>query len=158
MKRRRLGYAVWLGLAACLYFFENNTGTRAVLLCALVFPLIPPLRAALFSPEAPEKTEAPEAQTAGAFVLRETDEPGDVRPYAPGDPVRRIHWKLSARKGELLVRETAPEKTWEEAARPASSPPPRSSAAAAKAVSAAAMRSTASAVLWPSGTEKYRYA
>ena len=122
MKRRRLGYAVWLGLAACLYFFENNTGTRAVLLCALVFPLIPPLRAALFSPEAPEKAEAPEAQTAGAFVLRETDEPGDVRPYAPGDPVRRIHWKLSAKKGEPLIREAAAE--WELAEKKAAAAAP----------------------------------
>ena len=44
-------------------------------------------------------------------MQRETDEPGDIRLYQPGDPVRRIHWKLSAKKNELLVRETAAE--WE---------------------------------------------
>jgi uncharacterized protein (DUF58 family) len=28
-----------------------------------------------------------------------------VRPYRPGDPIRSIHWRTSARHGELLVRE-----------------------------------------------------
>jgi len=30
--------------------------------------------------------------------------PSDVRTYAPGDPMKKIHWKLSLRKRELLVR------------------------------------------------------
>ena len=30
--------------------------------------------------------------------------PDDVRNYRPGDPLKRIHWKLSSRKRELLVR------------------------------------------------------
>ena len=30
--------------------------------------------------------------------------PADIRSYQPGDPMKRIHWKLSARKQELLVR------------------------------------------------------
>ena len=30
MKANRLVYAVWLPAAAALYFFENNTGTRAI--------------------------------------------------------------------------------------------------------------------------------
>ena len=117
-------WAVWLLTAACLYFFENNTGTRIVLICSLLAPLIPPVRRALFAPDQTGVREKPARRTLRAPVPGEEEEPGDVRPYLPGDPVRRIHWKLSARKGELLVRETAPEKTWEEAARPAPSPPP----------------------------------
>lgn len=30
--------------------------------------------------------------------------PEDIRSYRPGDPIKRIHWKLSSRKRELLVR------------------------------------------------------
>ncbi len=30
--------------------------------------------------------------------------PSDVRSYQPGDPMKKIHWKLSMRKRELLVR------------------------------------------------------
>jgi hypothetical protein len=109
MKSRWIGYAAWLLLAACLYFFENNTGTRVVLLCSLLFPLIPPLRTALFSPDESTGEKAPETLTAGSFARREAEEPGDIRPYVPGDPVRRIHWKLSAKRDELLIRETAAE-------------------------------------------------
>lgn len=110
MKKRWFGFAVWLLLASCLYFFENNTGTRAVLLCSLLLPLLPPLRAGFFPPDESEKAEAPEPLTVTSFVQREADEPGDVRLYAPGDPVRRIHWKLSAKKDEPLIRETTMER------------------------------------------------
>lgn len=46
-------------------------------------------------------------------VRRATTEPADVRgvrPYRPGDGVRSVHWRSSARRGELMVREydTAP--------------------------------------------------
>ena len=30
----------------------------------------------------------------------------DLRAYRPGDPVRTIHWKLSSKRDELIVRET----------------------------------------------------
>ena len=30
--------------------------------------------------------------------------PSDVRAYQPGDAMKKIHWKLSLRKGELMVR------------------------------------------------------
>ena len=30
--------------------------------------------------------------------------PSDVRPYQPGDPLKKVHWKLSMRKRELMVR------------------------------------------------------
>lgn len=44
----------------------------------------------------------------GAAALARTQEdynaPEDVRSYRPGDAMKRIHWKLSSRKRELLVR------------------------------------------------------
>lgn len=109
MRRRWLGWTAWLLMAACLYFFENNTGTRIVLLCSLLFPLVPPLRAALSVPVSAESDtdKSAEQLTVQTFTRREADEPGEIRPYVPGDPVRRIHWKLSAKKDELLVRGTA---------------------------------------------------
>ena len=39
MKKRIIGYGLWLLLAACLYFFENNTGTRALLLASAAISL-----------------------------------------------------------------------------------------------------------------------
>jgi len=41
-------------------------------------------------------------------VRRVTTDQADVRgvrPYRPGDPIRTIHWRSSARRGELVVRE-----------------------------------------------------
>ena len=39
MTARRIGYALWLLAAAALYFFENNTGTRAVLVSSAAVPV-----------------------------------------------------------------------------------------------------------------------
>lgn len=33
----------------------------------------------------------------------------EVRPYRPGDPVRMIHWKLSSKKDEIVIRESLEE-------------------------------------------------
>ena len=107
MKRRRIGYAAWLALAVCLYFFENNTGTRVILACSALIGLIPPLRAAMFSPDEARREETREYRSARDYTRREDEEAGDIRPYRPGDPVRRIHWKLSAKKDEVLIRDTA---------------------------------------------------
>ena len=133
MRKHWIGYAVWLILAGCLYFFENNTGTRVILLCSLLVPLFPSLRSDCFDREAQGNGIMP-PRTAGTFIRGEAfgngtalprttrtiirgkeDGTGDIRPYRPGDPVRRIHWKLSAKKGELLIRETqAAEETAQE--------------------------------------------
>ena len=106
--KRTLVYAFWVLLSCLLYFFENNTGTRILFCCALLGPLLPALRRVLFSPP-------PESSRHGALSRPAPDvrplageEPGDVRPYLPGDPVNRIHWKLSAKKEELLVRAPVP--------------------------------------------------
>ena len=104
MIRRRIGYAAWLLLAVCLYFFENNTGTRVVLFCSALLPFIPPLRSAFFPPQEAEVKKAPVRLTVRTFARQDPEDPGDIRPYVPGDPIRRIHWKLSAKKDELLVR------------------------------------------------------
>ena len=29
----------------------------------------------------------------------------ELRPYRPGDPMRTVHWKLTAKTGEMIVRE-----------------------------------------------------
>ena len=104
-KRRIVYYLVWLTLAVCLYFFENNTGTRIVALCSLLLPLIPKVSGALFLID--EKKKGPQfcPQSVRAFSYQEEEDPGSVRDYQLGDPVRRIHWKLSEKRDKLLVRE-----------------------------------------------------
>lgn len=39
-----------------------------------------------------------------ARATEDITSPADVRSYQPGDPLKKIHWKLSVRKGDLLVR------------------------------------------------------
>lgn len=208
-----LVYAVWLPAAAALYFFENNTGTRAILAASILVPLISVFcayrcsRRTVLSLDAPASGEkgAPlscrlsasplvfceayaslrlrnaltrEETRAGAvagvplslgishcglltvsvdradvrdvfglcsFAVRadcardtwvppscfpaqvafeafpahaqedsrfsavrrgeDFSETQSIRPYVPGDPVRQIHWKLSAKTGQTLLRE-----------------------------------------------------
>ena len=116
MRKRWIGFAVWLLLAAGLYFFENNTGTRIILLCSALFPLVPVIRGAFFEPDekSPDLEKVQTQQTIRALTTQEEDEPGDVRLYRPGDPVRRIHWKLSAKRDEVLVRDAVPVRDTEE--------------------------------------------
>lgn len=40
MRKRRIGWLLWLLFAACLYFFENNGGTRAVLIASILVPCL----------------------------------------------------------------------------------------------------------------------
>lgn len=37
----------------------------------------------------------------------------DLRKYIPGDSLRRVHWKNSAKAGELLIRKQAPQELYE---------------------------------------------
>ena len=39
-----------------------------------------------------------------ARATEDLNAPSDVRSYQPGDAMKKIHWKLSLRKGELMVR------------------------------------------------------
>ena len=220
MKARRVGWAAWLLAAACLYYFENNTMTRALLAASILLPTISLLWAfraagrAVFELDAPDSlrgghgdegvcrvagagrfpggaftgrmeivnplageaaeetlafsggkavfplsgahcgclrmtltqaeardwfglgrfpcrvgaaraatvfpapravdtdlSEAGETRQPEPMAARRGEEPDDsrIRDYAPGDPVRRIHWKLSAKVDRLLVRESADE-------------------------------------------------
>lgn len=110
MKGRIFRYGAWLLLAGCLYFFENGTSTRAALLLALLVPALPALRRLFFAPDIHGEipAERPAAQP--------ESEAGDVREYRPGDPLNRVHWKLSAKRGLLLVRPERPAPSGEAAA------------------------------------------
>ncbi len=126
---------IWLAAAALLYFFENNTGTRAVFILSVLFALIPGIRQAVLTPRSPSgrktgRHSSPSNTSIHRFCVNREEgadprggkmerdplfdgnipsdetEPGiGVRPYVPGDPIARIHWKLSARRDELLSRE-----------------------------------------------------
>ncbi len=39
-----------------------------------------------------------------ALATEDLNAPSDIRSYQPGDAMKKIHWKLSLRKGELMVR------------------------------------------------------
>ena len=113
MKKRLIGYLFWLGLAGCLYFFENNTGTRIVLCCTVLLPLIPSFRQLFFSADHAE-TPMPAAVTVKTFSFPEEEQDSEVRTYQPGDPVNRMHWKLSAKRNEWLIRQTGQEERLED--------------------------------------------
>jgi uncharacterized protein (DUF58 family) len=67
---------------------------------ALVYPTFAPLGS---PPRQRELEAAVAAPRAGVGT-----ELFGVREYQAGDPLRRIHWRLSARRGELIVREYEP--------------------------------------------------
>ena len=53
--------------------------------------------------------ELPSAKPMGDILSRNTllddpSRPRSVRGYLPGDPLKRIDWKLSAKRDELIVR------------------------------------------------------
>ena len=62
-------------------------------------------------PAAAEPPSIPEGQgarpTSGSAVQPGPGEDYDLREYRPGDPMRSVHWKLSSKWDELIVRERA---------------------------------------------------
>jgi uncharacterized protein (DUF58 family) len=56
------------------------------------------------SPAPPAPTEA-EAETGRSTASRDGTEPGTVREWRPGDAGRDVHWRSTARRGELVVME-----------------------------------------------------
>ncbi|MFP5310408.1 MAG: DUF58 domain-containing protein [Actinomycetes bacterium] len=89
---------LWLGdpFGLLRVELEGEVPTEAV-----VLPSTPPLTGA--------RHEVAWALEVGDEALRAghgTDVVG-VREYRPGDPVRSVHWRSSARRGELVVRELA---------------------------------------------------
>ncbi len=96
-----MGYTFFLLLILALYLFENNAGTRILLIATLLIPLIPPLARLIFRRESKRRMESlPRVRP----QFRTQEEPCDIRTFVPGDPVNRIHWKLSAKRGQLLLR------------------------------------------------------
>ena len=61
MWKKRIGWGVWLVTATLLYFFENNTGTRILLVTAVLLPLISVLCAAAAVKSARITLSAPES-------------------------------------------------------------------------------------------------
>ena len=57
-----------------------------------------------FDIEKPRFTLGDDGRAALARTQEDYNAPEDVRAYQPGDAMKRIHWKLSSRKRELLVR------------------------------------------------------
>ncbi|MBQ8654438.1 MAG: DUF58 domain-containing protein [Clostridia bacterium] len=63
----------------------------------LVLPLTFDVEALKFSPGDP-------GSEIMARATEDVSNPSDFRNYQPGDAIKKIHWKLSARKGDLMVR------------------------------------------------------
>ena len=62
-------------------------------------------------PETPEPMPTlPAGETAGSAVKPKPgggfSEDHDLRPYIEGDPMNLVHWKLSSKHDELIVRES----------------------------------------------------
>ncbi|MBR4537779.1 MAG: DUF58 domain-containing protein [Clostridia bacterium] len=57
-----------------------------------------------FDIEKPRVTSGDDGSAPLARTQEDYNAPEDVRAYQPGDAMKRIHWKLSSRKRELLVR------------------------------------------------------
>lgn len=69
MWKKRIGWGVWLIAAALLYFFENNTGTRILLVTALVLPLLSVLCATAAAKSARITLAVPESCEKGGKAL-----------------------------------------------------------------------------------------
>lgn len=76
-----------------------------VALTALVLPVPRPWRAASAPPLLPDRSGEHVTRTPGAGL-----EPVAVRPFAAGDAVRRVNWRVTSRRGSLHVTATAAER------------------------------------------------
>jgi uncharacterized protein (DUF58 family) len=87
-----LGFAVWEGVAA------RTPTLRVYPRAETLQRILKPLETQVF---------------AGSEVARNKGEGiefADVRLWAPGDPLKRMNWRASARRGELWVNESHPER------------------------------------------------
>lgn len=57
-----------------------------------------------FAIDKPRVSPGDDGSAALARTQEDYNAPEDVRAYQPGDAMKRVHWKLSSRKRELLVR------------------------------------------------------
>lgn len=71
----------------------SDTRTSPLLVLPNPFPI-----------DRPEICQGDDGKAALARSQEDYNAPEDFRAYLPGDSMKRVHWKLSARKRELLVR------------------------------------------------------
>jgi uncharacterized protein (DUF58 family) len=98
-------YAVGPGRVAGgdLFGFSDVQGEAAEARKLVVYPRVIPLTAAPLTSRAPHGTIASRQP-----IFADPARVSGVRPYQPGDPVRTIDWKTSARAGQLEVKKTEP--------------------------------------------------
>ncbi len=103
--RQRGLYPVGPGRVAAgdLFGFADVLGTVAELRQLVVYPRVIPLISAPLTSRAPHGTIASRQP-----IFADPARVNGVRPYPPGDPVRTIDWKTSARAGQLEVKKTEP--------------------------------------------------
>lgn len=85
----------WMG------WFEVPFSSNIMKMTAVVYPAFLPLPAPTLLPVAVEDCDEEETVQRG----QGRDQILGVREYIPGDRLQEIHWKMSARKGDLMVRE-----------------------------------------------------
>ncbi|MBQ9265397.1 MAG: DUF58 domain-containing protein [Clostridia bacterium] len=78
-----------------LFFMKKRPRQQGATLTVLPRP---------FDIEKPRFTLGDDGSAALSRTQEDYNAPEDVRSYQPGDAMKRIHWKLSSRKRELLVR------------------------------------------------------
>jgi uncharacterized protein (DUF58 family) len=134
-------------------FRERGTGTQGSTELALVLPRFTSLGSR-------HRIRELEASAAASRAGTGTELFG-VREYRPGDPLRRIHWRSSARHGELIVREYEPPgiQSLGIFCDPAPPTPEAADQIARLAASEAwdCLRSGGRAVLWSPGAEPSTY-
>ncbi len=86
-------------------FFEASAGVGHGI-TLVVYPRIDPLPFWRLPPASIEGAHASPERTLQTTPLATT-----VRPYAPGDSMNRIHWRTTARSGEIYVKEFELEQT-----------------------------------------------
>jgi len=86
-------------------FFEASAGVGHGI-TLVVYPRIDPLPFWRLPPASIEGAHAAPERTLQTTPLATT-----VRPYAPGDSMNRIHWRTTARSGEIFVKEFDLEQT-----------------------------------------------
>ena len=98
------------GIVHTLVFDLALTGPVGLVVCARRFRVAVPLSVLVAPTPLPHDVEWP-VPRAVDFGLSESAPVGDelyrtVRPYVRGDSRRRVHWKASAHRGSLMVKES----------------------------------------------------
>lgn len=79
-------------------FFEKDKKDSAKFMFSVMPRRIGTVSGKYLSENVSDESSKPKKDSAGTEVV-------DIREYAPGDSLKTIHWKLSAKKDDLFVRE-----------------------------------------------------